>query len=181
MGKVIEKVKLTSLFEPEKSLEVEAVIDTGATMVVLPKDIVNALGLRKVREVKVRYANNKVETRPIYGVVTIELKGRSANLDVLAEEKGSQSLIGQVLLKLLDLIVEPKTRKLIPNPASPEMLMMEILMATAYNKQVCSSLRSPKPLRASYTRKALHEIGGKVFEIVRMNVGEKDGYKKNSH
>ncbi|RLG36835.1 MAG: hypothetical protein DRN91_06970 [Candidatus Alkanophagales archaeon] len=133
MGKVIEKVKLTSLFEPKKSVEVEAVIDTGATMVVLPKDIVDALGLRKVREVKVRYANNKVETKPIYGVVTIELKGRSANLDVLVEEKGSQPLIGQVLLELLDLIVEPKTRKLIPNPASPEMPMMEILMETAYN------------------------------------------------
>ena len=129
MGKVIEKVKLTSLFEPKKSVEADAVIDTGATMVVLPEDIVDALGLRKVREVKVRYANNKVETRPIYGVVTIELKGRSANLDVLVEEKGSQPLIGQVLLELLDLIVEPKTRKLIPNPASPEMPMMEILMA----------------------------------------------------
>ena len=38
MGKVVEKVKLTSLFEPEKSVEVEAVIDTGATMVVLPRD-----------------------------------------------------------------------------------------------------------------------------------------------
>ena len=155
MGKEIEKVKLTSLFEPKKSVEVEAVIDTGATMVVLPKDIVDALGLRKVREVKVRYANNKVETRPIYGVVTIELKGRSANLDVLVEEKGSQPLIGQVLLELLDLIVEPKTRKLIPNPASPEMPMMEILIATAYN----STVRSPKPLRASHTRGTLYEIG----------------------
>ena len=127
MGKIIEKVKLTSLFNPNKSVEVEAVVDTGATMVVLPKDIVEALELRKVREVKVRYANNKVETKPIYGVVTIELKGRSANLDVLVEEKGSQPLIGQVLLELLDLVIEPKTRKLIPNPASPEMPMMEIL------------------------------------------------------
>ena len=127
-GEVVEKVKLTSLFEPEKSIEVDAVIDTGATMVVLPKDIVEELGLRKMREVKVRYANNKVETKPIYGVVNIELKGRSANLDVLVEEKGSQPLIGQVLLELLDLVVEPKTRKLIPNPASPEMPMMEILM-----------------------------------------------------
>jgi len=106
MGKVVEKVKLTSLFEPEKSVEVEAVIDTGATMVVLPRDIVEELGLRKMREVKVRYANNKVETKPIYGVVNIELKGRSANLDVLVEEKGSQPLIGQVLLELLDLIVD---------------------------------------------------------------------------
>jgi len=156
MGKVIEKAKLTSLFEPEKSVEVDAVIDTGATMVVLPKDIVDALGLRKVREVKVRYANNKVETRPIYGVVTIELKGRSANLDVLVEEKGSQPLIGQVLLELLDLIVEPKTRKLIPNPASPEMPMMEILMETAYNSAVRS--RSPKPLRALHTRRTLYAM-----------------------
>ncbi len=39
----------------------EAVIDTGATMVVLPEDIVEELGLRKMREVKVRYANNKAE------------------------------------------------------------------------------------------------------------------------
>ncbi|MCD6081947.1 retroviral-like aspartic protease family protein [candidate division WOR-3 bacterium] len=127
MGKIIERVKLTSLFNPNKSVEVEAVVDTDATMVVLPKDIVEALELRKVREVKVRYANNKVETKPIYGVVTIELKGRSANLDVLVEEKGSQPLIGQVLLELLDLVIEPKTRRLIPNPASPEMPMMEIL------------------------------------------------------
>ena len=119
-----EKVRLSSLFDPTKTVEIEAIIDTGATMVVLPKDIVDTLGLKKVREVKVRYANNEVETRPIYGVVTIELKGRSANLDVLVEEKGSQALIGQVLLELLDLIDEPKTRKLIPNPASPEMPMI---------------------------------------------------------
>ncbi len=158
MGKVVEQVKLTSLFEPEKSLEVEAVIDTGATMVVLPRDIVEELGLRKMREVKVRYANNKVETKPIYGVVNIELKGRSANLDVLVEEKGSQPLIGQVLLELLDLIVEPKTRKLIPNPASPEMPMMEILMTTAYNSVFAVRSRSLKPFRASHTRKTLCEI-----------------------
>ena len=63
MGKVVEKVKLTSLFDPSKSMEVEAVVDTGATMVVLPRDIVDKLGLRKVREVKVKYANGKVETK----------------------------------------------------------------------------------------------------------------------
>ena len=143
-------MKLTSLFEPKKSLEVEAVIDTGATMVVLPEDIVEELGLRKMREVKMRYANNKVETKPIYGVVNIELKGRSANLDVLVEEKGSQPLIGQVLLELLDLIVEPKTRRLIPNPASPEMPMMEILLTTAYNSAVRSrSHKCSAPPRTS--------------------------------
>ena len=162
MGKVVEQVKLTSLFEPEKSVEVEVVTDTGATMVVLPKDIVEELGLRKMREVKVRYANNNVETKPIYGVVNIELKGRSANLDVLVEEKCSQPLIGQVLLELLDLIVEPKTRKLIPNPASPEMPMMEILMETAYNGGYAARYRSPKPLLALHTRKTLDKYPIKI-------------------
>ena len=33
MGKVIEKVKLTSLFNPKKSVEAEAIIDTGARMI----------------------------------------------------------------------------------------------------------------------------------------------------
>ena len=168
MGKVVEKVKLTSLFEPEKSLEVEAVIDTGATMVVLPRDIVEELGLRKMREVKVRYANNKVETKPIYGVVNIELKGRSANLDVLVEEKGSQPLIGQVLLELLDLIIEPKTRKLIPNPASPEMPMMEILMTKAYNSRYAVCRRSPKPfasLSALHTCIPLDDMLYKIKEV----------------
>jgi len=32
MGKEVEKVRLTSLFEPKKLVEVDAVIDTGATM-----------------------------------------------------------------------------------------------------------------------------------------------------
>ena len=63
MGKVIERVKLTSLFDPAKSVEVEAVIDTGATMLVLPEDIVNQLRLEKIEEVKVSYANNHVEKK----------------------------------------------------------------------------------------------------------------------
>jgi len=60
-------------------------------------------------------------------VVTIEIKGRTGNFDVLAEAEGSQSLIGQVVLEVLDLVVDPRTRRLIPNPMSPEMPMVEIL------------------------------------------------------
>lgn len=36
MGKVIERVKITNLLDPTKSIEIDAVIDTAATMVVLP-------------------------------------------------------------------------------------------------------------------------------------------------
>lgn len=127
MGKVIEKVKITNYNEPTKSVEVEAVVDTGATMVVLPQNIVNELGLKKIRETKVKYANNSTELKSIYGVVTIEIKRRTGNFDVLAEVEGAQPLIGQVALEILDLVVDPRARILKPNPASPEMPMMEIL------------------------------------------------------
>ena len=152
MEKVIEKVRVTNVFEPSKSVEIEAVIDTGATMVVLPQDIVDKLGLKKIRDTKVRYANNKTELKLVYGIVTIEIKGRAGNFDVLAEEKGSQPLIGQVVLEVLDLVVDPRTRTLIPNPLSPDTPMVEILMATAYNSGYAVRYRSPKPLRASHTR-----------------------------
>lgn len=124
MGKVVEKVKVANLLDPTKSVTVEAIVDTGA-MLVLPQDIVNSLGLEKVEEVRVK-SNNHVETKRIYGVVRLELKGRIGNFDVLAENMGSQPLIGQMVLERLDLVIEPSTKKVMPNPRSPEMPMIEI-------------------------------------------------------
>jgi clan AA aspartic protease len=128
MGKVMEKVKLVNLLEPTKSVEIEAVIDTGATMLVLPQDIIEELNLKKMREVKVRYANNKTEVKPIYGIVTVEMCGRAGEFNVLAEPEGTQPLVGQIILEQLDLIVDPGARKVIPDPRSPEMPMVEILL-----------------------------------------------------
>ena len=127
MGKVIEKVKITSVLDPSKSIELDAVIDTGATITALPQNIVVALGLKKIRKVKVRYANNETQSKFIYGAVSIEIKGRAGTFDVLAESEGAQPLIGQVVLEVLDFVVDPTTRTLTPNPQSPDMPMVEML------------------------------------------------------
>jgi clan AA aspartic protease len=127
MGKVIEKVKLTNLLDSTKSAEVDAVIDTGATMLVLPQGLVRRLKLKKVRDVKVKYANNETRKKSIYGVVTLKLKGRAGNFDVLAEAEGSQPLVGQIVLEELDLNIDPRSRRVVPNPESPEMPLLEIL------------------------------------------------------
>jgi len=127
MGKVIERVRLSNVIDPTRSEEVDAVIDTGATLVVMPRDVVDRLGLTRIRDVQVRYGNGKVETRSVYSAVTLELKGRSGTFDVLAEDVGSQPLIGQVVLEVLDLVVDPRSRRLTPNPASPDAPMVEVL------------------------------------------------------
>ena len=133
MGKVIQKVRITSLFDQTKTREVEAVIDTGATMLVLPQNVADELCLRKIGERRVKYANNQIQLKPIYRGVILELKGRDGIFDVLGEVEGSEPLVGQIVLEALDLIVDPVTKTVIPNPRSPDMPMVEILMATAYN------------------------------------------------
>ena len=145
MGKVVEKIKVINVFEPERAIEIEAVIDTGATMLVLPQNVIDELRLKKMREVKVRYANNKTEIKSIYGIVTLEMCGRAGEFNVLAEPEGAQPLVGQIVLEQLDLIVDPSTRKVIPNPRSPEMPMVEVLMATSPNSRYAVRYAHPNP------------------------------------
>ena len=104
--------------------------------------------------IKRRY-DSKTEIKPIYGIVTVEMCGRAGEFNVLAEPEGAQPLVGQIILEQLDLVVDPSTRKVIPNPRSPEMPMVEILMATPPNSGHAVRLHSPKPIRASHTRNTL--------------------------
>ncbi len=118
---------MTSLLDGTKSQEVDAAIDTGATLLVLPQDLVEELGLTKIRDVRVRYGNNSVEAKGVYGAVTLDLKGRRGIFEALAEAPGSEPLVGQVVLECLDLTVDPRTPRVRPNPLSSEMPTVEIL------------------------------------------------------
>ena len=108
-------------------MEVDAVVDMGATMLVLPTETIESLGLRKFRDVRVRYANNTRENKCVYGVVALEIDGRGGHFDVLEESPGSTPLIGQIVLEALDLIVDSKARRLAVNPESPDVPLLEIL------------------------------------------------------
>jgi len=149
MGKVVERVKVTNFKDPSKSIEIEAIIDTGATMSVLPKDLIQKLGLEKIDEVNVRYADNSVKRKEVYGWVILEIAGRKAVFDVLAENEGAQPLIGQIVLERLDLVIEPSTRKVIPNPRSPEMPMIEILATSPNSEDTATVPRISAQIRQS--------------------------------
>jgi clan AA aspartic protease len=127
MGRVVETIKLTNVFDPSRSVEMQALVDTGATMLVVPIDIAEQMGLQKVRDVEVQYANGEIASKTIFGIVRVDLKGRFGNFDVLAESAGSQALIGQIVLEELDLVVDLKKRALAPNPKSPDVPLLEII------------------------------------------------------
>lgn len=126
MGKVIVMVKLTNYVEEQmkklkllegkpRSVEAEALVDTGATRLYLQTRVIRALGLRKAGEVVSRTTNGR-RTRRVYQAARLDLMGRHGNFDVVEVDNDVPNLIGQVPLEVLDFVVDPKRQKLIANP-----------------------------------------------------------------
>jgi len=126
MGKVIAKLKLTNYLELElkrmrlikgkpRTVEAEALVDTGATRLYLQSSVIKALGLRKAGEVVSRTTNG-LRRRPVYSPVRLELMGRHGNFDVVQVDDDVPNLLGQIPLEYLDFVVDPNGRTLTPNP-----------------------------------------------------------------
>ena len=138
MGRVAVRIQLVNAADEElrarrklgarhvRAVELDALVDTGATMLSVPEDVLKKLGLRVVRKATVTYADGRKETRRIYGPAMIRVMGRTEFISVLAGHRGQPALLGQIPLEGLDLHVDPKGRQLVPNPASPDMPSVEV-------------------------------------------------------
>jgi len=93
----------------------DALVDTGAVMLSLPKRMVAQLGLRPYRTRRVRTVGGIVETR-ICGVVRLTVQGRDFTTDVAEIPDDCPVLVGQILLEGLDFVVDPIGQRLIGNP-----------------------------------------------------------------
>jgi clan AA aspartic protease len=132
MGVVMTKLTLwnnTDLDNAERGLippeavrtaEVEAVVDTGATQLVIPIDVCRRLGLRPGRAVPVTLADGRVIDMTYMTSLHISILGREMNCDALASPEGTTPLIGQIPLEALDLVVDPRSREVRTNPAHPD-------------------------------------------------------------
>src|ERR1019366_7356934 len=78
-----------------RSLEIrEALVDTGATMVSMPKRLIDQLGLYPVRTRRARSSAGPV-TLQIYGAVRLTIQGRDCLSDVAEVPDDCPVLIGQ--------------------------------------------------------------------------------------
>ena len=112
----VEKAADGALPQPEvRAVEIDAIVDTGAAYVCLPRAEIEKLGLRFVQNAPVRTANGRA-VRRIFGSAEIQLLGRTAHMDVMENDEDTPPLLGCVLLELLDLIVDPKAGQITPNP-----------------------------------------------------------------
>jgi len=96
-------------------VKTEAIIDTGATYVCLSQEHIEELGLVFHNTVNIRTANGNASRR-IFKGVEIELKGRTFVMEVMENAPNTPALVGYLLLEALDLIVDPKSQQVTPNP-----------------------------------------------------------------
>ncbi|GMT50347.1 MAG: hypothetical protein IEMM0008_1886 [bacterium] len=127
MGKVTEKVKVRNYGDILKhdeglikeslirSIELEAVVDTGAAYLCLSPDSVKQLGLRLSHSRGVITANGKVERRIFHGA-EITIQGRTIEMQVMENDRTTLSLIGYLVLQAMDFVVEPRSERIIGNP-----------------------------------------------------------------
>lgn len=97
-----------------RSTSIEAIVDTGAAMLVLPQNVVERLGLKAQRTAVVTYADDRKEERPVAGPLNIELCGRFMHTSCIVGPPLSEALIGQIVLQELDLIADCARHSLYP-------------------------------------------------------------------
>lgn len=112
--------------EEVRTAKIKALVDSGAVMLVLPQDLVEALGLREVGKVIVTYADERKEERPLAGVVTVRVGNRITSLNCVVGPPNSEPLLGQVVLETMDLLVDCVEQKLVPRPESPFLPLLKL-------------------------------------------------------
>jgi predicted aspartyl protease len=93
----------------------DALVDTGATMLSLPKRFINQLGLRRHRT-RTSRTTAGVVSPGIYEPVRLTVQGRDCVIEVAEIPDDCPVLIGQVPLELLDFVVDLTGRRLIGDP-----------------------------------------------------------------
>jgi predicted aspartyl protease len=107
-----------------RSVEADALVDTGAVRSCVPEPLLDRLGIKPIERAIVEYANGQKESVGLaYGVIFDILHRRSSD-DALA--LGDEVLIGQTLLEKMDLPVDSKNRRLLPNPAHPDVAVNKL-------------------------------------------------------
>jgi predicted aspartyl protease len=107
----VEYVQGKRGLEDVRRVDLEALVDTGATFPALPIDKVEEIGLPIIGEEEAEVAAGRERVKLALGVTQIE--ERTAGSYIMVRPKGTTPLIGVVALEQMGYRVDPTTGKLI--------------------------------------------------------------------
>lgn len=104
--------------EHVRSVEVDAMVDTGCIQLAVPPWILEALGLQVMGSLCVELADGRLAELPTTEPIRVFIEDRNTAEDALV--LGDEVLIGQTVLEKTDLYVDCATQRLVPNPKHPD-------------------------------------------------------------
>ena len=95
-----------------RRVEVEALVDTGATYPALPRGLVERLGLAFLREVEGEVAEGAARLK-LYGPAVVQVEDRIAVCPVIERPEGTTPVVGVVALEQMGFRVDPVAGRLV--------------------------------------------------------------------
>jgi clan AA aspartic protease len=119
MGLTYASLKLTNMFTGA-SLEVQALVDSGASYLCIPESVARQLGFdtTEVYSIRMRLADASAIDVPVVAPIRIDFENRSCTMD--AYVLGDEPLIGVIPIEALDCIIDPSNQRLVVNPKNPD-------------------------------------------------------------
>ena len=118
MGTVHATLKLKNLFSGQ-SVEVRALVDTGATFMCVTEQMAQQLGFdtAELSQQFVRTADGRQIKVPRIAPIEIAFENRTHVTEAVV--LGDEALMGVIPMEAMDLLVDPRTQRLIVNPEHP--------------------------------------------------------------
>lgn len=122
MGVIYNSLRLANPYFPDQEeINVDALVDTGATHLCIPEHIALQLKLIMLKEREVVTADGSHQRVKYAGPVRVSMLGRDCFVGALV--MGDQVLLGAIPLEDMDLVVSPREQRITVNPTSPNIPM----------------------------------------------------------
>ncbi|MBM2817181.1 MAG: hypothetical protein HW421_3943 [Ignavibacteria bacterium] len=109
-----------------RSVEIDALVDTGASYLCLPPKVIKELGLEFANSTPVKTGNGKLELR-LFDGAKMTIKDRTIQMQVMENLNDEvPALIGYLVLETMDWVVNPKTQELMGNPLNDGKWIMDM-------------------------------------------------------
>jgi predicted aspartyl protease len=126
MGRVVVTFELMNYYDVQQAehghlppgkirrVALQGAVDTGATRLVLPKGVVDLLGLKAGGTATVHYGDRSTQTRDMVNDAFVQLLGRGSVFNAIVEPNRTDALLGAIVMEDLDLIVDCGKNELVP-------------------------------------------------------------------
>ena len=109
--RVTVTVTVAAPASPERSEEIELLVDTGAMLSVIPRPVLERLGIEAVYTQRAQVFGGAILERQV-GVVLFTYNGATGGVSVLFGEEADQQVLGVTALEVMGLRVDPRSGQL---------------------------------------------------------------------